>query len=649
MLALPGAALAAAPTVVTSQAFSTGATTAEVDGAINPAGQSTTYQVQYDLASSGWCQTQTGSPANTTSSTPLGFSDNSFHDVAVDLPGLTADTAYCAQVTAANNDGQSVGGQVTWTQGIPVSDTFDAFSTGATTATVEGDVNPSGQSTTYAVEYDDAGSLWCTSGGASGSPTHTVAGPPFPPIDSSFHSVSVDLTTLTGGTHYCAEIVATNGSGTSESTQTQWTQGTPLADTFTGFSTGATTATVQGDVDPVGQTTTYGVQYDVASSDWCTSFGASGSPANTKTAADTLGPDLSFHLVSVDLTGLTAGTAYCAQVIATNGSGETGGGLVTWSQPPELTVNRAGSGSGGVISSPAGINCGSTCSASFDQGTQVTLTPTPAPGSVFAGWSGGGCSGTGTCKVTLNSNTTVTATFNALHTLTVSKAGSGSGGVTSSPAGINCGSTCAHVFTAGTQVTLTATAAAGSTFAGWSGGGCSGTGTCKVTVINDTGVTATFNTTPPVTHTLTVSLNGSGSVTSSPAGINCGATCSHGFTAGTPITLIAAADSGSTFSGWSGGGCSGTGNCVVTLNSDTAVTATFAANPPPPPTMCIVPKLKGKTLAAAKRAIKKAHCSVGKITKVASSAKNRGRVVSQSPKPGKHLKKGSKVALKVGK
>jgi serine/threonine-protein kinase len=65
--------------------------------------------------------------------------------------------------------------------------------------------------------------------------------------------------------------------------------------------------------------------------------------------------------------------------------------------------------------------------------------------------------------------------------------------------------------------------------------------------------------------------------------------------------------------------------------------------------MCIVPKLKGKTVAAAKRAIKKAHCSVGTITKVASSTKNRGRVISQSPKPGKHLKKGSKVALKVGK
>jgi hypothetical protein len=79
------------------------------------------------------------------------------------------------------------------------------------------------------------------------------------------------------------------------------------------------------------------------------------------------------------------------------------------------------------------------------------------------------------------------------HTLTVSKPGSGSGTVTSSPAGISCGSACSHPFNAGTAVTLTATAAAGSTFAGWSGGGCSGAGVCKVTLSGDATVTATFN------------------------------------------------------------------------------------------------------------------------------------------------------------
>jgi hypothetical protein len=76
-----------------------------------------------------------------------------------------------------------------------------------------------------------------------------------------------------------------------------------------------------------------------------------------------------------------------------------------------LTVTPAGTGTGTVTSSPAGINCGSTCSASFAQGAVVTLTASPAAGSSFAGWSGGGCSGTGTCMVTVSQATSVTATF----------------------------------------------------------------------------------------------------------------------------------------------------------------------------------------------------------------------------------------------
>ena len=76
-----------------------------------------------------------------------------------------------------------------------------------------------------------------------------------------------------------------------------------------------------------------------------------------------------------------------------------------------LTVSKSGTGSGTVTSSPAGIDCGSTCSAQFADGVQVTLTATAAAGSVFAGWSGGECSGTGTCQVTLDSDVSVTAGF----------------------------------------------------------------------------------------------------------------------------------------------------------------------------------------------------------------------------------------------
>ena len=76
-----------------------------------------------------------------------------------------------------------------------------------------------------------------------------------------------------------------------------------------------------------------------------------------------------------------------------------------------LTTIMAGAGFGSVTSDPSGINCGIDCSESYQEGSVVTLTASADTGSVFRGWSGGGCSGTGTCVVTMNANTGVTATF----------------------------------------------------------------------------------------------------------------------------------------------------------------------------------------------------------------------------------------------
>jgi len=73
---------------------------------------------------------------------------------------------------------------------------------------------------------------------------------------------------------------------------------------------------------------------------------------------------------------------------------------------------------------------------------------------------------------------------------------------------------------------------------------------------------------------ISLSGNGSGTVTSSPGGINCPGACSAPFDLGTAACLTATASSGSTFAGWSGA-CSGTGACNVTMDTDQAVTATF--------------------------------------------------------------------------
>ncbi|MHB8797913.1 MAG: InlB B-repeat-containing protein [Thermoanaerobaculia bacterium] len=76
-----------------------------------------------------------------------------------------------------------------------------------------------------------------------------------------------------------------------------------------------------------------------------------------------------------------------------------------------LRVAKSGSGTGSVASNPGGISCGSACTFDFTHGAVVTLTAVPDAGSTFTGWSGGACSGTGTCAVTMSSAQAVTATF----------------------------------------------------------------------------------------------------------------------------------------------------------------------------------------------------------------------------------------------
>ena len=115
---------------------------------------------------------------------------------------------------------------------------------------------------------------------------------------------------------------------------------------------------------------------------------------------------------------LAAATSYCYRVRAFNGAGASGYSneacKTTAQVTLELTVNKAGSGSGTVTSSPLGINCGSDCTEAFLSGAVVTLTATPSSGSRFDGWSGGGCTGTGPCTLSGNASPVVTATFSTI-------------------------------------------------------------------------------------------------------------------------------------------------------------------------------------------------------------------------------------------
>jgi hypothetical protein len=255
--------------------------------------------------------------------------------------------------------------------------------------------------------------------------------------------------------------------------------------------------------------------------------------------------------------------------------------------PPPTTLTIAVPTPGGrITSAPAGIDCGPTCQALFATGSQVVLTATPNPYFAFSGW-GGECSGTGTCAVRmLQPSRSVVANFTRVAwPVSVVSSGSGGGTVTSTPAGTPCGTDCL-AFAPGTSVTFSAVADGTSEFAGWSVPGCPGS-TCTVTVNSALTVSALFNK-KLVALTVAASGAGTGTITSSPAGINCGTACTATFGMRTTVTLTATPSAGSDFTGWTGAGCSGTGNCTVTMSQAQSVTATFtpAADRDPPVISC---------------------------------------------------------------
>ncbi len=246
-----------------------------------------------------------------------------------------------------------------------------------------------------------------------------------------------------------------------------------------------------------------------------------------------------------------------------------------FAQGNTLVVTKTGNGIGRVTGS--GIDCPGDCDETYAAGTTVTLTATADSQSDFAGWSGA-CSGMAACVVTINAATSVTAQFVLKkYALNVDFQGNGAGTVMANPPGVSCNADCGPTIDSGTVVVLSASAAFGSRFTGWSGEGCSGMGTCMVTMSQVRNVTATFTL---ERYNLTVSVTSaggvlSGSVRSSPSGIDCGLTCVAQFDHGTMVSLTPTADPGAMFTGWSGA-CTGNGACVVTMTAAASVIATFA-------------------------------------------------------------------------
>ena len=298
-----------------------------------------------------------------------------------------------------------------------------------------------------------------------------------------------------------------------------------------------------------------------------------------------------------------------------------------------LTVSKAGSGAGLISSNGGTINCGLTCSNSYADGSTITLTATPEIGSQFTGWLGA-CTGTNSCQFAINGATTVLATF---ATTTIGTPGLNIDGSSNVDAltdgllvirflfGLNGASLINGAVGSGaTRTTATQIGdylidirpildvdGNGQTdalsdglliiryFFGLRGSaliqGAIGAGATRTTSSSIETQIQQLSAPTVAIYTLSVSKtgNGSGTVISVPAGINCGTTCYQNYNSGSSTALSASANAGSTFSGW-GGVCTGTGACNVTMTADRNVVAGFTVNACVPKTCSNFPNACGQ-------------------------------------------------------
>ncbi|TQV88902.1 InlB B-repeat-containing protein [Aliikangiella coralliicola] len=172
-----------------------------------------------------------------------------------------------------------------------------------------------------------------------------------------------------------------------------------------------------------------------------------------------------------------------------------------------------------------------------------------------------------------NETASISPSPNPNTTYTLTTTATGSGTITSSVAGIDCGSDCTEDYSDGQQLTLTATPASGFEFQAWQGD-CAGQGaSCSLTIDSDKNATAVF---VVATYTLTTTVNGPGSIASNIDGINCGSDCTNDYSAEQQIVLTATPDSGFIFQNWEGDCAGQDETCSLTMDSDKNATAFFA-------------------------------------------------------------------------
>jgi N-acetylneuraminic acid mutarotase len=350
-----------APSVTTSAATAVTSNGAMLNGSVNPGSLAATWRFLYGLTTSYGSSTVLSNLA-AGSSTVV---------VSNGISGLLPGTTYHYTLVASNSVGTNASTDLTLTTAAaaPVAVTVAATSVTASSATLNGTVNPGGAPTGYYFQYGTN-----TSYGSSTFISNVVAG-------TSTVAVSNGISGLLPATTYHYSLVASNSAGTNAGTDLTFTTpaAAPTPVTVAASSVTTNSATLNGTVNPGGAATSYYFEYGTN-----TSYGSSTAPGN-------LAPGSSPVAVSNAISGLLSATLYHFRLVAWNSVGTNAGSDLTFTTPappPIVTaVNpNTGRGGGGTVVTISGANfTGATgvsfggTGASFSVSNDTTITATTPP------------------------------------------------------------------------------------------------------------------------------------------------------------------------------------------------------------------------------------------------------------------------------
>ncbi len=343
MLAAAAGARAAAPTAITGSVTAVGATTATVNGTVNPGGVATTWYVEYGTSTSYGSQTASTNAGSGTGNTA----------VSVSLASLAQGTTYHYRVVATSTAGTSRGndGQFA-TLAAPGVVTGSASSVGVSSATLHGTVDPNGQATTWSFEYGTSTSYGSQTTAKSAGSGNNPA------------NVSIQITGLQKGQTFHYRLVASSSGGTTHGADATFvTSSAPSVVTGDASSIAPTSAKLNGTVTPNGLSTTWWFEYGTS-----TSYG-------TKTSGRSAGSGTTAQSESLSVTGLKASTTYHVRIVAKNSSGTTFGGDKTFStsfSPGVVTGGAQGVSVGGASLTGSVDTRGRPTTWWFEYGTGTT-------------------------------------------------------------------------------------------------------------------------------------------------------------------------------------------------------------------------------------------------------------------------------------